>query len=65
MPEKGIKKLQQLPNSLDLAPVYFFLCPKVKNALEGIHMDHNDVKKAWKVVKNIIDGEDWMGAFNS
>ena len=51
--------------SLDLAPAHFFLFPKVNNALAGMHMDDNDVKKAREGVTNTIHGAEWMGAFNS
>ena len=37
---------------------------KVKNAVGGMHMDHNEVKKAWKGVTNLINMGEWIGAFS-
>ena len=44
--EKGIKRLQNLPYSLDLIPATYFLFPKVKNAQTGmhLHMNFNNIK---------------------
>ena len=45
------------PYSPDLAPTDFFLFPKVKGALAGIHMDHDDIKNVWEGVTNRITKE--------
>ena len=59
LPEKGIKKLQQSPHSLDLAPADFYLFLEVKNALAGMY---NDIKEG---VTNFNDREEWMSGFTA
>lgn len=62
---KAFKVIRHPPYSPDLAPADFFLFPKVKNALAGVHLDDDKLKKAWDGVTATIAAADWMAAFNA
>lgn len=62
---KAFKVIRHPPYSPDLAPADFFLFPKVKNALAGVHLDDGELKKAWDGVTATIAAADWMAAFNA
>ena len=62
--KKAFKVIRQPPYSPDLAPADFFLFPKVKNALAGVHLDDGELKKAWDGVTATIAAAEWM-VFNA
>ena len=62
---KAFKVIMHPTYSPDLAPADFFLFPKVKNALPGVHLDDGELKNAWDGVTATIAAADWMAAFNA
>ena len=62
---KVFKVIRHPPYSPDLAPADFFLFPKVKNALAGVHLDDGELKNAWDGVTATIAAADGMAVFNA
>jgi hypothetical protein len=51
------------PYSLDLAPVDFFLFPRVKSELACLSMAQESFQKSWEGVARTIPQDDFTAAF--
>ncbi len=60
---KGVKMLHHPPYSPDLAPVNFFLFPRVKTELAGLSMNQETFQKSWEGVVRTILKEYFAAAF--
>jgi [histone H3]-lysine36 N-dimethyltransferase SETMAR len=59
----NIWRLNHPPYLPDLAPMDFFLFPKVKEQLSGLHLDQDSLKTTWEGVTKIIAKEEFAAAF--